>query len=309
MRAGYLNRVWVRSGMNAVFIPKEVLVDLYWNQRKTPTEIAQIYGLKNGRTVRKKMEKFDIKRRTLSEAMTKKRKLPFTENSSEKAFLLGLRAGDFHAKWIKNCIRIQTSTTHPAQFDLLKRSLEKYGESRKYLYKNAPNGPEWFIYVDLHPSFEFLVKKPGLIPRWILNDDELFFSFLAAYMDCEGNWHVAKSHQKHVRFTFRLRTCDKQILEQIQRRLVQLGFHSRLYLDRERGTSLGYGTLTSDFYSLFIGQKVEVLELIHALLSFSRHYEKVDKMQHILNHSESKFDEFMQGWNSIRNKIIKEKVK
>ncbi len=297
--------------MNAVQIPREVLVDLYWNQRKTPRQIAHIYGLKNERTIRKKMERFGIKRRTLSEAMTKKRKLPFTGNSSEKAFLLGLRAGDFHAKWVKKCIRIQTSTTHPAQFDLLKRSLEKYGESRKYLYKNAPNGPEWFIYVDLHHSFEFIVAKPDSISSWILNDDQLFFAFLAAYSDCEGNWHVTKSHERFVRVTFRLRTCDKQILEQIQNKLVQLGFHPILYLDRKSGTKAGaaYGAYNDNLYALIIGQKVEALRLINRVLPFSKHQEKLDKMQHILNHSDSKFDRFTLGWSSIKDKIRKEKIK
>jgi len=292
-----------------IIIPKKVLNDLYWLKNLTPTQIARQFHIKNERTVRKKMEKYGIKRKTVSQALTKKRKLPFTGNLTEKACLLGLRAGDFHAKWIKKCIRVQTSTTHPAQFELLKNAFEKYGDSRKYLYKNSPNGPEWFIYVDLHPSFEFLVQKPQSISQWILDDDNCFFSFLSAYSDCEGNWHKSKSHSNLVRFTFRLRTGDKQILEQIKTKLVQLGFHPSLYLDRKRGTKSrsAYGAYTDDFYGLIIRQKLETLRLIEYLLPLSKHKEKCDKMQYIFEHRECQFNEFIHGWNLIKEKI--EKIK
>ena len=290
-------------------IPKKVLKDLYWNQNKTPSQIAQMYNIKNERTVRKKLEKYGIKRKTVSEALTKKRKLPFTGDFTEKAFLLGLRAGDFHARWMKKSIRVQTSTTHPAQFDLLKRAFEKYGETRKYLYKNSPHGPELFIYADLHPSFDFLLKKPEQIPDWILNDDSLFYSFLAAYSDCEGNWHISKSHECFVRVRFRLRTCDKQILGQIQTRLVQLGLHPILYLDRKGGTKsrTAYAVCTNDYYGLVIGQKFEALHLISHLHPFSKHQEKLDKMQYILNNQGCQYCQFIQGWDFIRNKIKEEK--
>jgi len=290
-------------------IPKEVLKDLYWNQNKTPAQIAQMYNIKNERTVRKKLEKYGIKRKTVSEALTKKRKLPFTGDFTEKAFLLGLRAGDFHARWMKKSIRVQTSTTHPAQFDLLKRAFEKYGETRKYLYKNSPHGPELFIYVDLHPSFDFLLKKPEQIPDWILNDDSLFYSFLAAYSDCEGNWHISKSHCRFVRVSFRLRTSDKLILEQIKYKLVQLNYRPLLCIDRKKGTKLGYGVLTSDFYALVLGKKTETVRLISELHSFSRHQEKIDKMQHISNSYLKTFDDFILGWRIIKNKIEQEKIK
>ncbi len=290
-------------------IPKEVLKDLYWNQNKTPSQIAQLYNIKNERTVRKKLEKYGIKRKTVSEALTKKRKLPFTGDFTEKAFLLGLRAGDFHAKWARKSIRVQTSTTHPAQYDLLKTAFGKYGEPRKCLYQNSPRGPEWFIYVDLHPSFDFLLKKPEQIPDWILNDDSLFYSFFAAYSDCEGNWHISKSHDCFVRVAFRLRTSDKLILEQMKNRVIQSGFHPILYLDRKSGTKsrTAYAVCNNDYYGFIIGRKFEALRLISYLLPFSKHREKLDKMQHILDNCWCQYHQFIQGWDFIRNKIKEEK--
>src|SRR3989338_1294275 len=109
-------------------VPKRELIDLYWNQNKKPREIAKQFGIKNERTIRRKMERYGIKRKTLSEAMTIKFKKPFSGDLAEKAYFLGLRAGDFHAKRVKKCIRIQTSTTHQAQVNLLKDAFENYGD-------------------------------------------------------------------------------------------------------------------------------------------------------------------------------------
>ena len=84
-----------------IYIPKDMLADLYWNKCMKPKQIAALYGIKNERTVRKKMEKYGIKRKTVSEALTVKLKKPFSGDLAEKAFFLGLRAGDFYAKRIK----------------------------------------------------------------------------------------------------------------------------------------------------------------------------------------------------------------
>ena len=107
----------------SVNIPREVLEDLYWKKNISSTEIGKKFGI-NGRTIRKKLKKLGIPRKTLSQAGTKKFKAPFSGDLAEKAYFLGLRAGDFYAKRIKKCIRIQTTTTHQAQIDLLKDSFK-----------------------------------------------------------------------------------------------------------------------------------------------------------------------------------------
>ena len=183
-------------------VPKEVLEDLYWKKNLTTSEIANKFGIKRGGTVRKKLVKYGIKTKTLSQAMTKKFKCDFSGNLTEKAYLLGLRAGDFYSQRMKESIRLQTTSTHSAQVDLLRQAIEKYGEVRTYLSKNKSRSDEWFIYSDLTQSFEFLLKKSLEIPDWIIKNDKYFYSFLAAYMDCEGNWHLAKSHKNYIRFFF-----------------------------------------------------------------------------------------------------------
>lgn len=294
--------------LKEILVPKEVLIDLYWNKNMKPREIAKLFGIKNERTVRKKMERYGIRRKSLSEAMTVKFKKPFSGDLAEKAFFLGLRAGDFYAKLNHNSIRIQTSTTHKAQVDLLKNSFKNYGQLCIYLSKNKARHDEWFIYVDLHSSFEFLIEKPNKIPQWILEDDNLFFIFLAAYMDCEGNWHLTKSHEIHSRFTFRLRSGDKEILENIKEKLESLGYKTIFSLDIKQGTIIGnFPPIRINIYNLTLNGKMQIIRLIEKLLPLSKHSEKVQKMRFMLKHQNSEYSELSNDWSTIK-KAIKDEI-
>src|SRR3989344_880295 len=299
-----------------IYVDKEVLENLYWTKGMKPREIAKKFGIKNERTIRKKMEKYGIKRKTLSEAMTLKRKSEFSGNLSEKAFLLGLRTGDFHCK-IKNLSpRIQTSTTHPAQIELLRNSFEKYGKICKYFFQSKlRKEPEWFIYVDLHPSFNFLLQKPDKIPDWIMENDEYFCNFLAAYMDCEGYWCIINNRKygkdyDRFRFVFGIGSMDKDVLEKIKEKLISKGIFTSLYLDREKGHKSNYGIYNMDFYKLFIYRKIHIKTLIQILLKYSKHPEKIQKMDFILeNINLVSWNEISLGWNEIRENIKKEILK
>lgn len=292
---------------NKVKIPKEVLKELYWDKNLSSTEIGEKFGI-NGRTVRKKLEKFRIPRKTVSEALTKKFKKDFSGDLTEKAYFLGLRAGDFHAKRIRKCVRIQTTTTHKAQIELLKDAFEKYSEIRTYLSKNKKRADEWFIYADLYPSFEFLLDKPEKIPVWILDNEEYFYSFLAAYMDCEGMWRIFKSHENSVRFIFRISTGDLNILQDIKKKLESLNLHPRFYLRNKRGDAAPYGNFNFDIHELVLYPKLEVLFLINKLISFSKHSEKIRKMSLILN-STNLWEEMEPKWNKLIKEIKKEILK
>ena len=292
-------------------IPKAVLENLYWNKNLPTREIAKMFGIKHGRTVLKKLNKFEIPTKTLSQAMTKKFKKPFSNDLGERAYFLGLRAGDFYAKCPHKSIRVQTTTTHLAQLNLLKNAFRNYGETCLYLTKNKSREDEWFVYMDLDSSFSFLLTKPNKIPDWILKNNKYFFQFLAAYMDCEGTWKVQKSHQKHIRFMFKIKTGDLKILQQIKEKLEILGYHLYLYLERKKGTKTksSYGIYNQNIYDLSINRKEEIISLINKLLPLSKHSEKIRKMEFILKNKEKKWKEIEKKWTKLRDKIKRELLK
>ena len=198
---------------------------------------------------------------------------------------------------------MQTTTTHTAQVDLLKNSFEKYGEMRKYYSKSKSREDEWFIYTDLNLSFKFLLKKPEEIQSWILEDKDNFYDFLAAYMDCEGSWRVAKSHEKHVRFFFDISTGDKKIIEQIKEKLNSMGYYALSYLDKKKGDPSSFGPYNKDVHNVVINRKNDIIRLIKNLLPLSKHSEKIRKMYFILENKDKKWHEIEKGWNKIREEI------
>jgi len=201
-------------------------------------------------------------------------------------------------------IRVQTSSTHRAQILLLKRAFEKYGEVRAYLYKHK-RGREWFIYVDLNDSFKFLLNKPKQIPPWILNKDEYFYQFLTAYSDCEGNWHIAKSHKTGVRFAIRIRSSDKTLLEQLKEKLISLNYNPVFYLERPKGSLAPYGRYNHNIYNLTLYRKKEVIKLTKILLFYSKHDEKIMKMNFFLKNKDKSWEKVRNGWLNLKSEIAK----
>jgi len=293
----------------SIKIPKEVLYDLYINKKMSSLQIAKKLGTVKDKTIRKKLKKFGIPRRSLSEAGTKKFKKSFSDNMDEKAYFLGLRAGDYYAKQKNISVRMQTTSTHTAQVELTKKSFNRYGETKTYLSKNKARCDEWFIYVDLDVSFDFLLQKPANIASWILGNDEYFHQFLAAYVDCEGNWHFTKSHDTHSRFTFRLRTGDKLILENIKEKLESLGYKIVFHLETLKGSKSPSGQFKRDIHNLTINRKEDMAKLIKNLLPLSKHSEKIRKMYFILENKDKPYSEIEKPWIKLREEIKGELLK
>jgi len=281
-------------------IQKNILEELYLKKRMSSVAIAKKFGIKHDRTVRKWMEKYNIPRRTLSEAKTKYPKTSFNGNGDLKAYMLGLRAGDFHARRIHKIIRVQTTTTHPAQVEMMENVFGKFSHVGKHLFFNKHfNLNQWFIYCDLNESFSFILEKPNDIPKWILKDTNLFFNFVAGYADSEGSWKILKSHENSIRFVFQLSSQDKKILNQITKKLRKLGYEVNIYLD----TKAGIKKNNLDLYRILIYQTEDVSKLARILLPISCHQEKIDKINLILKSKGKKWNQVEEELVKLRNKI------
>jgi intein-encoded DNA endonuclease-like protein len=282
-----------------VIIAAEELHEMYWNFRKPTRQIADEYGIAP-ETVRRLMIKYNIQRRNRYEATLRYLRKPFSENTSEKAYLLGLRAGDIHArKRSTNTIGVNVTTTHPAMYKLLKKTFGEYGRVKKYPVKGQL-GYEWYVYCDLDMSFEFLVEKP----TDVLNDEN-FYAFLAAYVDSEGSWTFSKKKNK-IEFHFWIKSQDVNLLNRIRKILEKRGYHPRLSLIEkglQRCENLSHGNKTEikclkDYWQLRICRQGEILSLAEKLLPFARHDEKRKRMQLILEAGK-------RGWSKYGKDIEK----
>ena len=267
----------VRPSMSVKLnIPKNRLRFLYEEQNKSSTRIAKIYSCSPA-TIFNRLREYCIKTRDVSDAHIKYPKKDFSGHLIEKAYIIGFRLGDLHVrKYEKNgkVISVQCASTHPERITLIRNLFKKYG----YVRINPPNKKR-IIRVEcaLNPSFTFLLNKEDRIESWILSSDELFFAFLAGYMDAEGDIGV---YSKNVA-SLRIGTYDKNILSQIQNKLVNKGITSTLILDRPKGSKVNlpkedrytnkkYKT-KHDFWRLAVYKKKALLKLFNLIVPYLRH--------------------------------------
>lgn len=185
--------------MNNENISQKVLENLYLRDKLNIKQIAKKLGMSSYR-IRNEMIRNNIEIRNPPNTI-KYIKTHFSNNLKEKAYMLGLRCGDVHARRAYNFIRITTTTTHLAFIKMMEDTFEKYSHVCTHFRFNKDHN-EWIVYCDLDDSFEFLINKPNRIPEKILNHDELFYHFLAGYMDSEGSWVITKSNENDIRFIF-----------------------------------------------------------------------------------------------------------
>ena len=139
-------------------------------------------------------------------------------------------------------------------------------------------------------SFSFLLHKPRIIPRWILERDDLFAHFLAGYFDAEGSISFdLREHNKSIGLI--VKSCDYGILDGIARRLMRLSFAPRFGLVLKAGQN----RLRQDFWRVQISNRSRAIALLRALPL--RHPEKVAKA-HLAYHIAS--TNWVLGWDSFR---------
>lgn len=230
----------------------------------------------------------------------KYKKYNFSGDLKEKAYILGLVAGDISA--YKHCrqISVELTTTHPAMMDLFYSTFQKYGAPKKYLkYNKITERYEWKGYVFLDSSFEFMFSKNFEI------NNNYFYDFLAGFFDSEGCLHIYDNHG-YIGLTALIYNSDKKLLEIIKERFEKDGFHPRFSIFFKKGQKT-----TNDYYrganvwAIRLHTIKEVLPLMN--LMPIKHKEKLDKLKIAMTvNNSNKWEEVSDRVNNLRMKIKKE---
>src|SRR3972149_4738373 len=124
--------------------------------------------------VLRKFRKFDISTRSPWEANTFHIKYKFSNNSLEKAYLIGFRIGDLNVAQRSpiSSIIVKSNTTRVEQVLLLKKLFSKYGPVWISRPKSKPS--VYHFTATVNNSFSFLLTKHSSIPRWIVRSKKLF---------------------------------------------------------------------------------------------------------------------------------------
>jgi hypothetical protein len=265
-----------------IFLDAAQLRRLYNVKHLGIDDIAAKLGSSHG-TVWRAMESFGIERRKLSEAVRKHQRKDFSENKSEKAYLIGLRLGDL---WVKKnkpglgskTVVVSCHSSRQEQVELVKSLFSEYGHVRTtYSSKGTIR-----VMCYMNTSFDFLLPKKDQIPFWIMRQSGWFLSFLAGYVDAEGSFCV----DRHERPSFQLKSYDINILKGISRFLPRLGVECngpRLAQSRGSPTGKGYA-LNKDAWVFSIAQKKMLRRFCRLIIPHLKHSKRKNDAAKVLGH-------------------------
>ena len=152
----------------------------------------------------------------------------FAGDDIERAYLTYFAAGDLHAYRHGTKVRVEGSTTHPAQLELLR---DLFGGYAKPIYEPAlaPRGHHCLrATFDLDSSFDFLLNKPRELEQRVLSNDALFCSALSGFSDAEGHVGLKRNRGKaYARYT--LSNRNRRIMRGFHRGLISRGYSTPLY--------------------------------------------------------------------------------
>src|SRR5688572_5396358 len=175
-----------KPGTSPPTITDQTLKHLYLQKRMSSRKVAKIYKCAYS-YIDTRIKLLNIPRRTLSSSHIVSKRVDFSGNLCEKAYLIGFRIGDLRVrKMYKNSetILIDCGSTKPEQIKLIKKLFSKYG--RIWISKPKQDNRVQ-IECGLNNSFSFLLNKPNRFPEWTLQKKDLAISIIAGFIDAEGS--------------------------------------------------------------------------------------------------------------------------
>lgn len=229
-------------------------------------------------------------------------KQPFSGNKEEKAYLMGLRFGDFSAQIHGKCIRVYVGSTHPAMLNLFRNIFSIYGKIGIYPKHSKSSNSRmpkysWRIYCDVDKTFDFILKKHDKIPEWITQDNKLFLSFLSGYFDAEGCISISYKYGNGGNVSWIIKSTDKQILENINQILLNQDLNIVMRLCKS-ADGVEY---RKDYWSIVINRRKQVLKLLNSMNL--KHEEKIMKYKLAIELIDTNWKDANKKIVELRSKI------
>lgn len=251
-----------------IAIPETKILQLYWNRHKSCIAIATKYHC-SPTTIRNRIREFGIPKKSVSIARMKYRKSDFSNNLIEKAYIIGFRLGDLNVYQTNprsELIVVRCNTTQKTQIALMKKLFSKYGHVQV-----SPGTYSTNINCYLNRTFGFLLDKTKRVPSWINQHKETALSFIAGYIDAEGNFIL---NQKRARF--KIDSYDKEILEWITKWLRMHYIKAKFRRIAEKGQNRADGMqFKHNLWRINVNEATSLLHLIQYLKGFIQHQKRL----------------------------------
>lgn len=289
-------------------ISKKRLIDLYYNKKLSPYQIAKIYNCSPSAIFHKMYKVYKIPLRDLFEAInltierrsrsiaksvSKYPKFDFNGFLNEKAYLIGFRLGDLYVRKQKfgQTIVVQCCSSKREQIELIQHLFNKYGHIR--IRKDRGDG-DHAISCYLNTSFDFLLKDKDEIDNWVLNNKDCFINFLAGYIDAEGSFGVYKGHAQ-----FFIGSYQKNIINSIYEKLKEINIalpQPRVEVNGGYVDKRGVKT-HKDLWGLNIRREIQLLKFVRIIKPFLRHAKRLKDAEKVENHLKNKLEYQKLNWS------------
>ena len=250
-------------------------------------DVAKLVGNKTSGYTSWLCRQLGVQRRPFEEARLKgirekRRKYerkPFDGTDEDRAYLLGLRHGDYSAsRPFNGAIRVSISTTHPAMSRLFRSLFEPYGHVYENpRFKKDTQTYEWSLYAILDNSFEFLLSPFPKDADWLLSRPSITRAYLAGLFDAEGSVGIYPD-KGHTSLNVIYYNTNLQLMWFVHDAIARLGFRPlEPYLDKPKGfRSPGYHIeMKKDYWRVLLARFEECQEFLQSIPL--RHEEKVAK--------------------------------
>lgn len=246
---------------------KEELDRLYYKEKKSKYKIGEIYGC-SFKTVLNRMRELGMKPLSRSIIQNRYDKKNFSNDKTEKAYLIGFRLGDLNVyKRTDNSefIVVRCHTTCAPQVQLMRRLFKQYGQV-SVLKSIRTNSYHINCYLD--KSFDFLLPKDAEVAGWIKKNNKYATAFAAGYIDAEGNAGVYDGRAR-----LKIDSYDKEIIFWLYEwflknmiicpKPIRIGKKNQIYNKKYK--------YSSDLWRIRVSEKKSLLKLFKLIYGQLRH--------------------------------------
>jgi len=266
------------------------IIEMYTKRKNSIKKIERTLKINRriiSRVLRENKVAIIEKEKAMLLANTKHRKIPFSGNENEKAYIVGLVEGDLHArKKSKYTLRLTTGTTHRDFLELIKSIFAKYGPVYCYPVKQKEEY-RWNISVEIDlNSFSYLLKRKEYLNK-VCRDS--FIYLMAGLIDSDGSIIVRKT-EKYFQYVIRFFSQNRTLLGGIKNKLQMLGYSPHIYINSKKGkikvSKHSIMVSNKDDLCLELSCKREVVKLLRILPI--NHPEKIQWKNIIFNLEDEK---------------------
>ncbi|MBI4029465.1 MAG: hypothetical protein HY376_03810 [Candidatus Blackburnbacteria bacterium] len=252
-------------------IPKDKLNEYYWEKGLSQIKIAKIFNC-DPMTVGNRIRQYNISKKTNSEARMHYKKDDFDGNLASKAYLIGFRLGDlnvYQTSKKSSLVVARCNTTHKVQVELIANLFSLYGKVTV-----SPGTYSTNVNCYLNKSFKFLLPKYITLPAWLSRSKRASASFIAGYVDAEGNFLLNQSRAR-----FKIDSYDEEILLWIFYWLTSKKINAKFRQIAKRGQSRTNGMrFNKDLWRLNVNSASSLLRFIEFIEPFCKHKTRVHDM-------------------------------